>query len=144
MPASRPPLFGHTVQETEAWLKELQGSPNLSRERQAYTALCAVLHTLRDRLTVEESAHLAAQLPTLLRGVFYEAWRPTPAPDPPLHRDAFYDAVRARLSDHPEIQPDDAVRAVFSLLAKRLGQGEMDDIAASLPKDLKAFFTRSG
>ena len=38
----------------------------------AYRAVRGVLHTLRDRLPVEESAQLAAQLPTLLRGVFYE------------------------------------------------------------------------
>jgi uncharacterized protein (DUF2267 family) len=39
----------------------------------AYRALRAVLHALRDRLTVDVSAKLAAQLPTLIRGVLITA-----------------------------------------------------------------------
>lgn len=41
----------------------------------AYHALRGVLFTLRDRLTVEEAAHFASQLPLLIRGIFYEGYR---------------------------------------------------------------------
>jgi len=41
-------------------------------ERRAYNALRAVLHALRDRLTTEEIAQFGAQLPTFVRGVYYE------------------------------------------------------------------------
>jgi uncharacterized protein (DUF2267 family) len=34
-----------------------------------------VLHALRDRLTVEEASDLAAQLPMLIRGLYYETRR---------------------------------------------------------------------
>ncbi len=43
--------------------------------------LRAWLHTLRDRLTVEASAHFSAQLPDLIRGIFYQAWNPSAVPD---------------------------------------------------------------
>jgi uncharacterized protein (DUF2267 family) len=46
----------------------------------AYGVLRAWLHTLRDRLTVEAAAHSAAQLPDLIRGVFYAGWDPAPSP----------------------------------------------------------------
>jgi len=38
----------------------------------ADVALSAVLHALRDRLTVSEAAQLGAQLPMLVRGFYYE------------------------------------------------------------------------
>ena len=39
-----------------------------------------MLHTLRDRLTVDVAAKLAAQLPTLIRGIYYEDWDPSRTP----------------------------------------------------------------
>jgi uncharacterized protein (DUF2267 family) len=39
------------------------------------------LYTLRNRLPVDEAAHLAAQLPKLLRGVYREGWRPRKSPE---------------------------------------------------------------
>jgi uncharacterized protein (DUF2267 family) len=58
------------------WLKELQEDLHLEAERKAYATLRATFIALRNRLTVEESAHLFPQLPLLLGGLFYEAWRP--------------------------------------------------------------------
>lgn len=43
-------------------------------------ALRSVLHTLRDRLTVEEAADLSAQLPLMIRGIYFDAWTPATAP----------------------------------------------------------------
>jgi uncharacterized protein (DUF2267 family) len=54
--------------EAYGWPKE--------RRNQSYAALGAVLHALRDRLTVEETAQLGAQLPMLVRGIFYAEWDP--------------------------------------------------------------------
>ena len=54
-------VFDKTVQTTNAWLKEIMEATGLDRRR-AYRALAAVLHALRDRLTVDEVAQLGAQL----------------------------------------------------------------------------------
>src|SRR5882762_1591385 len=62
-------VFDKTVQTTNAWLKEIMEATGLDRRR-AYRVLAAVLHALRDRLTVDEVAQLGAQLPILVRGLY--------------------------------------------------------------------------
>lgn len=47
----------------------------------AYHALRGVLFTLRDRPTPDEAAHLAAQLPLLVRGIYYEGYQPSNKPE---------------------------------------------------------------
>src|SRR5690606_28737777 len=65
--------FDKTVDKTNHVLKEIEQAYGWPKERRnhSYDALRAVLHALRDRLTVDECADLAAQLPLLVRGVYY-------------------------------------------------------------------------
>jgi hypothetical protein len=48
-------VFDETVHKTNRWLKEIEEVLGSDRH-QAYQALRAVLHCLRDRLTVNEAA----------------------------------------------------------------------------------------
>jgi len=58
----------------------LRRSSGTQDKRYAYRALRAVMHAIRDRLTVDETAQLAAQLPELIRGIYYEGWDPSRTP----------------------------------------------------------------
>ena len=71
------PVLDATVQKTNHLLKHIEGAYGWPKERrnQSYAALRSVLQTLRERLTVEETAQFAAQLPMLVRGLYYEANR---------------------------------------------------------------------
>ena len=75
-------VFDETVHKTNIWLKEIAQVLGPDRHR-AYNALRAVLHCLRDRLTVDEAAQLGDQLPMLVRGIYYEAWHPAQAGEDP-------------------------------------------------------------
>jgi uncharacterized protein (DUF2267 family) len=127
--------FAHTVAETEAWLDEVQRAAGFAHERQAYAALRAVLHTVRDHLAIADAARFAAQLPTLLRGLFFDGWHPGGGPDSPS-RNTFLDTVRDRLAGQPDVAPDHAVRAVLAVVGGRLGQKAVEELGIPPPKDL--------
>ncbi len=132
-------VFDHSVQITHEWLNDIGKTLGPDPQR-AYHALRAVLHTLRDRLTVNEAADLAAQLPLFVRGVYYEGWQPAKTPIKLRSREAFVGAVQQRLFGGPQLNPEEATKAVFATLKKHCDQGEMSDVSAQLPQDLRAMF----
>src|SRR5258706_928036 len=74
--------FSIAVDKTNRVLREIEqayGWPP-GRRNQSYAALRAVLHALRDRLTVDEGAQFSAQLPMLVRGLYYAGWDPSRVP----------------------------------------------------------------
>src|SRR5947199_8912835 len=73
-------LLDKTVMKAKEWIKEIQDDLHLDSEHDTYSALRAVLHCLRDHLNTDEVAQLGAQLPTLIRGSYYEGWDPHPKP----------------------------------------------------------------
>jgi uncharacterized protein (DUF2267 family) len=97
---------------------------------------------LRDRLTVEGAAHLSAQLPLIVRGVFFEGWDPSAVPHK-LHADEFVERVREEALLDSTDEADDAVRAVMSTLHEHVTAGALDHLAAQLPTDLKPLVARA-
>ncbi|MFP4145058.1 MAG: DUF2267 domain-containing protein [Phycisphaeraceae bacterium] len=139
--ATHVPVFSSTLQKTQAWLAELAERGNFQDESQAYTALRAVLHALRDRLTVEEATDLGAQLPMLVRGFYYEGYNPSKAPNKERHREEFIRHVQSSLHNaNATIDTEAAIMAVFELLSKKVTAGEIDDVRHMMPKDLQDYW----
>src|SRR5437763_36727 len=69
-------VFDKTLQTTNIWLDEIAATVGPDRQV-AWKVLSVVLHKIRDRLPVELSAHLSAELPLLVRGVYYDQFEPT-------------------------------------------------------------------
>jgi len=137
--------FESTVAKTNSVLKEIERSRGWTAgsRRRSYAALRAVLHALRDRLTVSEAAHLAAQLPMLVRGVFYEGWDPSRAPVK-MRRAEFLDRVRRELpatddlTDLADEHVERVVVAVLTALRRYITDGEWHDIRSTMPRELAA------
>ena len=122
--------FDRTLQKTNLWLGDVMAELDTEDRHQAYSALRATLHALRDRLTVDEAAQLAAQLPLLVRGIYYENWHPAGTPLKERHREQFLAHVREEL---PYEDPERVVRAVFAVLAGYITAGEIEDVYWMLP-----------
>ena len=80
MSATSVAAFDQTLQKANVWLRDIRTELWWLDSDRVYHALRAVLHALRDRLTLEEAVNLGAQLPLILRGCYYEGWRPRHAP----------------------------------------------------------------
>lgn len=127
--------FDSSLETTLEWLRDVQDQMGLDDEERAFRVLRAVLHTLRDRLTVEEAAQFAAQLPMLLQGVYYHEWTPRGKPLKIRNRQEFLDRVADELMH--EHDPAEACRAVFTVLERRMAGGEIDDVKSILPEPIR-------
>jgi uncharacterized protein (DUF2267 family) len=130
-------LFSNTLQKTHLWLKDLAEELRWEDQHQAYLALRATLHALRDRLTVDEAAHLGAQLPMLIRGFYYEGWSPAGKPVRERHKEEFCAHVKAYFQREEDIDAEKIVRGVFKMLSRRITAGEIEDIKHIMPPELR-------
>ena len=130
-------MLDHTVQQTNLWLKRLVRDHQFRDRPQAYTALRAVLHALRDRLTPAQAVHLGAQLPTLVRGIYYEGWRMTDTPSRERSAEDFAEHVAFELPPGFPRDPARTAEAVFQVLGAEIDPGEMAKVGRALPAALR-------
>src|SRR5206468_1156534 len=120
--------FDSTVQTTNHWLNEIMERMNWDEPQKAYHALRAVLHALRDRLPVNHAAALGAQLPMLVRGIYYEGWNPKRAPLKERKKADFVYHTREAFRDSPLIDAEEVTRAVLHVIAKHISKGEVESV----------------
>lgn len=131
-------VLDRTVQVTNTWLKRLTETLNIEDRQVAYHSLRSVLFALRDRLPVELSAHLAAQLPLLVRGVYYEGYRPAEQPKTYRSRDEWNQAVMEHYgAPQQDLNPEHITRAVFSVMNRELDRGIVTKVFSALPDDIR-------
>lgn len=116
------------LQVTNVWLKELAGELHDIEPEEAWRRLGAVLQTLRDRITVDEVANFAAQLPTLIRGYYYEGWKPESAPHKWRTRDEYFTAINKKMGNRENIDTEETVRAVLKVIANHIDRGEIEKV----------------
>ncbi len=130
----------HAVHTTNAWLEELRDELKLENRQQAYHMLRAVLHALRDRLTVAEAVDLGAQLPMLIRGLYYEGWTSSGKPVKERKREEFLGHIAETLRESSMIDPEDVTRGVFRILERHVSPGEIRDVKSILPEAVRTLW----
>lgn len=129
------PRFGHTIHSTHTLLHAVADRLGIEGTIPAYHALRGVLHALRDRLPASEAADLAAQLTTLVRGVFYEGYHPARAGK--ANREEFLAEVAKEVRDDAPYDAEAATLAVGGALASSVSDGEWRQVLNALPEEIR-------
>lgn len=133
-------VFDKTLQTTNIWLDQIM--ERLGRDRQvAWKVLSIVLHKLRDRVPVEAAAHLGAQLPMLVRGVYYDQYQPAQQPTKCRTSEEFIAEVAEWLTDTQPINAENAITAVFEVISRNIDAGQVEKIKGVLPEPIRQMWT---
>lgn len=129
--------FDTTLQKTNELLKEIEDAMGWTNRRdQAYQALRVVLHGFRDRLPVNESVHFASQLPLLVKGIYFDGWRPADVPKK-IDRQEFMEEIRSKFFYQIEGSIEDMVKAILGKIFDKFEDtGEKEKIKNLLPEEL--------
>ncbi len=142
--------FDKYAQEGNIFIKDLAerlGHPNeISRST---IILRSVLHTLRDRITIEESFSLIAQFPMFLKALYVENWKYLETPIKLKTLDDFAAHVEVLQSKYGEQEFDwkkstkEITGIVLTAIGQYVSEGESGDVVAQLPKGMKEFFAET-
>lgn len=143
MSATGLPVFDNTVQQTNLWLKSITTKLGVDDRHLAYSLLKGTLHALRDRIGPENAVHLGAQLPILLRGVYYEGWRPTTTPTRERQVSEFIDHVRRELPKGTHFDIELGVRTVMEVMWEKIDAEEVAKLIRIVPEDLRQLWSKA-
>ncbi|MGW0230631.1 DUF2267 domain-containing protein [Actinopolymorpha singaporensis] len=134
----RPHALARAENTTHAWLHTVAQELGSDDPEFTFRAVRTWLHCVRDRLTVESAAHLAAQLPELLRGVFYDGWSPSRVPTKADAEETAERFAHEAMIPLGEVHP--VAAAVTAAMREQFSPGQLDTTFANLPVRLRALF----
>lgn len=130
-------VFDQTLQKSQLWIEEIKKRLESGDENRAYLALRTVLHCLRNHLQLNEAIHLGAELPMLLRGLYFEGWDPREKPARDRDKKEFLNYFRHYFSEETDEEIEKIMKAVFNVLDNKISQGEIKDVRENLPSQFK-------
>lgn len=130
--------FEATLEKSYEWIESYGRELGQSQPQLAYRCLRAGLHAIRDRLPPTEAVALSAQLPMLIRGVYFEGWHPSGKPIRAHSLDEVHAAIARELEGGLGAPPQDVLRASFAVLNAHVGAGEIRKIRHLLPEPVRS------
>ena len=127
----------HAPQVVTEWINLLCEDLEWDDQGRAYMLLREVLHAVRDYLTVEEAVDLSAQLPVLVRGIYFDGWVPSRTPAHPRSKEDFLARISKPFVDTPLDDSERAAAAVFDVLRRKISEGEFNQVANAMRKPLR-------
>jgi len=134
-------IIDRSVEKAHVWLNDLASELGTQDRQHAYRVLRAFLHALRDHLTVDKAAALAAQLPIFVRGVFYEGWDPSRTPERARDLDSFLERIAREARLAGETEASLAAGAANRVLSRHVSPGEAASVLDVLPEHLREYLS---
>ncbi len=141
--------FNKYAEEGNLFVKKLAKSLEHPEEiGRTGIVLRAVLHTLRERITISESLNMIAQLPMFIKAVYVDNWKYRDKPVR-LNKQEFIEEVERHQKQYGEYEfswdksTEDIVKIVLRELGTYITRGEFEDIIAQLPADIEELFRES-
>jgi uncharacterized protein (DUF2267 family) len=132
-------IFDATIERATAWLRDLMRELNWTNYRKSYVALRLVLQGIRDHLPLRDAVRFGNQLPSLIRGFYFEDWDLEGKPLQWKSRDDLLAGICTYFdeTDTSEASPEAIVNAVFRLLEKKAAEGEIENLHHFFPSELR-------
>jgi uncharacterized protein (DUF2267 family) len=139
MSLAGPDAFNHALHTANNWLADIASAFDTSDRRYTQRTLRAWLHALRDRLTVESAVKFGAQLPELLRGIYYDGWEPCKVPAK-YGVDQYLQRFATQAGISPAQVPATA-STITQVIGEHMAPGQLSQALAELPTHLRATVT---
>jgi uncharacterized protein (DUF2267 family) len=136
-------VFDRTLHTTNVWLDEINAQIGPDRHL-AWHVLGTVLRSIRDEMLVEQSAHFAAQLPLLVRGAYFDQYRPAAQPASARSQEDFIARIQHDLEGARPVKAENAAAAVMRTLNRHVTEGQIKKVRDSLPKGVRAMWPEPG
>lgn len=132
-------VFDKTLHTTNLWLDEISAEIGPDRHL-AWHVLGAVLRSIRDEMQVEQSAHFAAQLPLLIRGAYFDQYRPAAQPASERSQQEFIARIQHDMDGSRPVSVQQAAAAVMRTLNRHVTEGQVRKVRDALPKGVRAMW----
>ncbi len=133
--------------EANTFMSELAQKLGHPEEKgRVYIVLRAVLHSLRDRITISESLDLLAQLPMYLKAIYVDNWKYREKPVRLNTIEEFTKHVEEEQGHYGETEfpweksTEEIIQITLGLLSQYITRGELEDILAQVPDNIKPLF----
>lgn len=148
MTSNRAMNFDKYAQEGNLFMHELGEMLNHTGEEdraQVGRLLRAVLHALREHISIGQSLNLISQFPMFLKAIYVDQWQYTEKQERIKTMEEFTAEVERKQREEGEINfdwnesTDLLVEKVLIALGKYISFGELKDVEAELPGEIRRF-----
>ena len=136
--------FDEYAAKGKSFVAEVAKELNTDDQDKSGRIMRSVLRALRNRLTIEESFQFISQLPMAIKAVYVDGWKVRLNPSKLKHIEDFRteviredDIAALKDFDH-DGAVDEAIKAVFVVLARHISPGEIEHVLNALPVALRA------
>lgn len=129
-------IFDRTVQKSIIWVDAIRDELTLKDRDQAYHLLRVVLHELRNHLPMMQVVRLGAQLPILLRGVYYDGWNPSAIGNKDKLPE-FLINLRLQVDPAMNLSVHAVAKCVLEVISEQADIDEVRQIVVTMPQEVR-------